>query len=269
MVRLCDVARAVFDAERIACRGRVNFVSAQRARRCKGACRSFPKCTCCNDTRARKTRIRVGTTIGNEETLSARQPINAVPIAQFALNSPAGATGPTGPAGPTGPTGPSGPAGPTGLDGPTGATGAIGPTGATGAAGPTGATGPIGPTGPVGATGALGPTGPQGVQGPIGPTGDTGLTGATGPSGPIGPTGPTGATGATGPAGGGGGFYNDIISATNTSGQAGNTYTLTTGGASLNETSGIWIAPAACSNRTLRVVSQGPPTFTYTFTMLH
>jgi hypothetical protein len=106
------------------------------------------------------------------------------------------------------------------------------------------------------------------VQGPTGPTGATGLTGATGPLGPIGPVGPTGATGATGPAGSGGFFYNDIIGATNTSGQAGNTYYLTTGGASLNETLGIWIAPAACSSQTLRVIAQQPPTFTYTFTML-
>jgi hypothetical protein len=34
--------------------------------------------------------VKVGTTIANEETLAARQPINAVPVAQYALNYPAG-----------------------------------------------------------------------------------------------------------------------------------------------------------------------------------
>jgi len=34
--------------------------------------------------------IKVGTTIGNEQALAARQPINAVPVAQYALNTPAG-----------------------------------------------------------------------------------------------------------------------------------------------------------------------------------
>src|SRR5450755_2145488 len=38
--------------------------------------------------------IQVGTTLANEETLVARQPINAVPVAQWALNSPAGTAGP-------------------------------------------------------------------------------------------------------------------------------------------------------------------------------
>jgi hypothetical protein len=37
--------------------------------------------------------IQVGTTTLNEEELSARQPINAVPVAQYALNSPAGKAG--------------------------------------------------------------------------------------------------------------------------------------------------------------------------------
>lgn len=34
--------------------------------------------------------IKVGTTIPNEQALAARQPINTVPVAQYALNSPAG-----------------------------------------------------------------------------------------------------------------------------------------------------------------------------------
>jgi hypothetical protein len=35
--------------------------------------------------------IQVGTTVANEQSLSARQPINATPVALYALNSPAGA----------------------------------------------------------------------------------------------------------------------------------------------------------------------------------
>ena len=35
--------------------------------------------------------IKVGTTVANEQALASRQPINAVPVAQYALNSPAGA----------------------------------------------------------------------------------------------------------------------------------------------------------------------------------
>jgi hypothetical protein len=34
--------------------------------------------------------IKVGTTVANEQTLANRQPINATPVAQYALNSPAG-----------------------------------------------------------------------------------------------------------------------------------------------------------------------------------
>jgi hypothetical protein len=34
--------------------------------------------------------IKVGTTVGNEQTLASRQPINAVPVAQYALNSAVG-----------------------------------------------------------------------------------------------------------------------------------------------------------------------------------
>ena len=35
--------------------------------------------------------IKVGTTVGNEQALASRQPINVAPVAQYALNSPAGA----------------------------------------------------------------------------------------------------------------------------------------------------------------------------------
>src|SRR5450432_2666754 len=35
--------------------------------------------------------INVGTLVANEQTLASRQPISAVPVAQYALNSPAGA----------------------------------------------------------------------------------------------------------------------------------------------------------------------------------
>ena len=38
--------------------------------------------------------VRVGTTLVTEQTLAGRQPVNAVPVAQYALDSPAGA-GPT------------------------------------------------------------------------------------------------------------------------------------------------------------------------------
>jgi len=148
--------------------------------------------------------IKVGTTVGNEEALSARQPINGVPVAQYALNSPAGAVGPTGPTGPTGATGATGPVGADGATGATGATGPAGVAGATGALGPTGATGATGPAGPAG---AAGPTGPTGVTGATGATGQIGPTGATGPAGAAGPTGatgvqgPIGATGVAGPVG--------------------------------------------------------------------
>jgi len=157
--------------------------------------------------------IKVGTSLDNEEPLSDRQPINGVPVAQYALNSPAGAMGPTGPVGPvgatgaTGPTGATGVAGPTGTDGVTGATGVTGSTGATGPQGAPGtqgiqgATGTMGATGPTGATGAVGAQGPQGVQGAQGTTGATGATGANGATGPTGPQGIQGNTGPIGPAG--------------------------------------------------------------------
>jgi hypothetical protein len=111
----------------------------------------------------------------NGETLSPRQPVNAVPVAQWALNSPPGVTGPTGA------TGPGGSTGAPGATGPSGSAGATGPGGATGA---TGATGPGGSAGPTGATGASGPTGVTGPGGADGATGEQGSTGPTGPAGP-------------------------------------------------------------------------------------
>jgi len=162
--------------------------------------------------------VQVGTTVANEEILAARQPINVVPVAQYALNSPAGTAGPTGPAGPTGATGTTGNIGATGATGPNGTagtTGATGASGATGAAGATGSTGTTGLAGATGATGVTGPTGATGAQGLTGATGSTGSTGATGQTGATGSTGatgagatgaqgstgPTGATGGTGPTG--------------------------------------------------------------------
>jgi hypothetical protein len=85
-------------------------------------------------------------TIGSQ-TLSPRQPVNSVPVAQFALS------GVVGPAGATGPTGPTGAA--STVPGPTGATGASGATGPTGGTGATGANSTV--AGPTGATGATGP----------------------------------------------------------------------------------------------------------------
>lgn len=237
--------------------------------------------------------IKVGTTPANEEILAARQPINAVPVAQYALNSPAGTMGPTGPAGAQGPAGPTGATGSTGAAGATGPTGAQGATGSAGATGPQGASGPTGAAGSTGAQGATGSTGATGPQGAIGPTGAagstgaqgaTGSTGVTGPQGAIGPTGAAGSTGAQGPAGaagptgpqgatgasGTGGFsFNSVIGSGNTSGQTGNTYYLTPGGASVTEINTIYIVPTACSSLTLRVVAQALPTFTYTFTLRH
>ena len=96
--------------------------------------------------------IQVGTTISNEQPLLDRQPVNAVPVALYALNSAAGATGPTGPSGPTGMTGATGP------------TGTVGPSGMAGPTGPAGATGGMGPTGAEGQTGATGATGPGALK---------------------------------------------------------------------------------------------------------
>ena len=160
--------------------------------------------------------VKVGSSPGNEQPLTARQPINVVPVAQYAMNAPAGAQGPQGPQGPqgaAGATGNAGPQGPQGAAGVQGATGAQGPQGAAGAQGATGATGTQGPqgaagaqgatgatgnTGPQGATGAQGPQGAMGAQGATGATGNTGPQGAQGAQGPQGAAGAQGATGATG-----------------------------------------------------------------------
>jgi hypothetical protein len=89
------------------------------------------------------------------QALTPRQPVNTVPVAQYALTGTAGPAGATGTTGPTGPTGAaSTAAGPTGATGVTGATGPSGTTGATGATGATG-TGAAGSTGATGATGAF------------------------------------------------------------------------------------------------------------------
>ncbi|MEP6484565.1 MAG: hypothetical protein ABJB01_08945 [Rudaea sp.] len=106
--------------------------------------------------------IQVGTTLNNEEELSARQPIDVVPVAQYALNSPAGAAGPTGPAG---------------------ADGAPGSTGAAGVQGAPGVQGSQGVEGQVGADGIAGAQGPSGSQGPPGNDGNVGAQGATGATG--------------------------------------------------------------------------------------
>lgn len=53
----------------------------------------------------------------NSQVLTPRQPVTTTPVAQYALNAPAGPVGPTGPAGPAGATGPQGPIGPTGPAG--------------------------------------------------------------------------------------------------------------------------------------------------------
>ena len=138
------------------------------------------------------------------QALSPRQPVSAVPVAQFALDGVAGPPGPPGsegPQGPAGPVGPIGPAGPQGPAGATGATGPQGPAGATGAAGVQGPAGDVGPAGPQGATGPVGPPGPEGAQGPSGATGPAGPQGPAGATGPQGVQGVPGATGATGAAG--------------------------------------------------------------------
>ncbi|MBA8886748.1 hypothetical protein FHW12_000939 [Dokdonella fugitiva] len=108
------------------------------------------------------TQLWLDVTVGTQ-TLSPRQAVNALPVAQYALAGvigPPGATGPAGPAGPAGATGSAGATGPVGATGPTGATGPAGAPGPTGATGPAGDTGPAGATGPSGATGPTGPTGP-------------------------------------------------------------------------------------------------------------
>ncbi len=80
----------------------------------------------------------------NGETLTPRQPVNAVPVTSFALTGtmgPMGSTGATGATGLTGATGPSGDVGATGATGTTGAAGAPGTPGGTGATGPAGLAG--------------------------------------------------------------------------------------------------------------------------------
>ena len=91
------------------------------------------------------TQLWLDVTVG-AQTLSPRQAVNVVPVAQYAL---AGVIGPPGATGPAGPAGPTGATGPVGATGPTGATGPAGVTGPAGATGPSGATGPTGPTGPA------------------------------------------------------------------------------------------------------------------------
>jgi len=103
--------------------------------------------------------IQVGTLSTNEEELSARQPIDVVPVAQYALNSPAGTAGPTGATGPQGATGAAGVQGPQGQQGSQGAQGSqglAGLNGENGAQGPQGTAGTQGTQGPQGATGAAG-----------------------------------------------------------------------------------------------------------------
>lgn len=112
--------------------------------------------------------VQVGTSIINEEELSARQPINVVPVALYALNSPAGLAGPTGPQGAQGPQGPQGPQGDQGLVGPQGVQGPQGSAGTNGAQGPQGPSGAAGAQGSQGTTGANGAQGIQGVEGPTG-----------------------------------------------------------------------------------------------------
>ena len=93
----------------------------------------------------------------NGQELSPRQPVNAVPVAQFALSGQIGPTGPTGA---------------------TGASGAIGASSTV--AGPTGATGPTGPTGPTGSTGPAGVTGTTGTTGASGVVATVNVAGSAG-----------------------------------------------------------------------------------------
>ncbi len=75
------------------------------------------------DGEARFLEIGVPNELGQIEILSPRQPIMAVPMAQFALSGnpgPQGQTGSTGPTGPPGPQGETGPVGPRGFEGPAG-----------------------------------------------------------------------------------------------------------------------------------------------------
>jgi hypothetical protein len=151
--------------------------------------------------------IQVGTALDNEEELSARQPINVVPVAQYALNSPAGTAGPAGPQGPQGDAGVQGAQGPQGDQGVQGAQGSVGTQGPAGPQGNVGTQGPQGLAGTNGSQGPQGLQGPQGVagsngsQGPQGTAGTNGAQGAPGAAGPQGLQGPQGTQGAQGAAG--------------------------------------------------------------------
>ncbi len=177
--------------------------------------------------------IQVGTLVTNEEELVARQPIDAVPVAQYALNSPAGTAGPTGPTGPQGATGADGAPGPQGEQG---SQGAQGPQGAGGMDGTQGSTGPTGATG-LNWQGTWSGTTPYNVDDAVyfggssyialvantndepdtsvtnadgnwallAQQGATGASGAQGPTGTVGPQGPQGDQGALGPQGAQGG----------------------------------------------------------------
>lgn len=125
------------------------------------------------------------------------QPINTVPVAQYALSS-GNNMGPTGPQGPKGDTGDPGVAGPAGAPGPTGAQGGSGDTGLVGPAGAQGPQGEIGPQGPIGPKGDLGPKGDKGDPGLAGPAGAPGPMGGQGDSGAMGVAGPAGAPGPRG-----------------------------------------------------------------------
>ena len=123
--------------------------------------------------------IQVGTTTGNEQSLLPRQPVNTVPVAQYAMNAGNGA-------GATGAQGPQGPQGDVGAQGP------IGPQGDAGVQGPIGPQGNVGPQGAPGNDGAQGTQGADGAQGAQGAQGDVGATGQG--FNFVGPYGGTGAT---------------------------------------------------------------------------
>lgn len=106
-----------------------------------------------------------------------------------------------------------------------------------------------GPPGPAGPQGGIGPAGPGGSVGPIGATGPRGATGPAGVTGPIGPTGatgPAGATGATGAQGAGVSLKGAVPTPADlpVSGQAGDTYSVTSSGSGYNSGDGYtWVGP--------------------------
>ena len=126
--------------------------------------------------------LQVAVQDGSNTDVIGTQPINTVPVAQYALSSGNG-VGPTGPQGPPGDAGPTGPAGDVG---PPGSAGAVGPAGPAGAVGPPGATGAAGTKGATGATGTAGTNGTNGTNGATGATGAAGTKGATGATGATG-----------------------------------------------------------------------------------